>query len=289
MKEMQFLIYDVRSQTDNDDENGIKDREIVRYFNDGKATIQAMIFKNNPLCSYYQKFAVLTAQATDKRTFDLPTDVFADNAVSMCEISTDGRCWSPLDRAWPEEANAFMGWYTSGKTLIITGRQDISFDYQVRIRYFYRLPRFDKIWATVNGAPAGQVITLTVADSQMFRVDRFITILKPDGSIRLSGLPYTKTSDTTITIVGDITTVLNGDYIVMGKGSLMTLDMPDECEPFLMDYVGQRIAGRQSYGEDWNKMNFWSSEERGNIIAIFADASQAETRAPITDTEYLTI
>ena len=63
----------------------------------------------------------------------------------------------------------------------------------------------------------------------------------------------------------------------------------EEVEPYLMDYVAQRIFGRNNYGEDWNKANFWTSEERSNIISIFADASQAETRAPITDTEYMRI
>lgn len=288
MKELQYLIYDVREQTDNRDENGVKDREFVRYFNDGVRTIQTMIFKNNPLCSYYQSSVTYQPQTT--RIYDLPSDVFGDNAVSMVEVSKDGGTqWTPLDRVWPEEGGCLVGWFTRNKQVVIAGPENYRFDGQVRVWYFNRLPRFDKAWAKVNAIPVGQLITMNSVDLEMFRVDRFVTILKPDLSIRVSSLPYTKTSDTSITVVGNITSVAAGDFIVMGKGSLMTLDMPDECESYLMDYVGQRIAGRQSYGEDWNKFNYWTSEERANIMSIFADASQAEVRAPITDTEYLRV
>ncbi len=289
LKEIAFLINDVREQTDNTDINGVKDREFIRYFNDGVKSIQAMIFKNNPLCSYHQASAVLTAQVANARVFDLPADVFGDNAVSMVEISSDGgTCWSPLDRAWAEEGDTILGWFTRNKQVYITGRKDVAVSFQVRAWYFQRLPRFDKAWATVTGV-AGQVITMTVLDADFYKVDRYISIYTALGVLRKANLSYVKTSDTTITVVGDLTGVVNTDVILMGAKSTLVVDLPEEVEPYLMDYVAQRVVGRNNYTEDWNKMNFWTSEERANIIAIFADASQAETRLPITDMEYMRI
>ncbi len=127
-------------------------------------------------------------------------------------------------------------------------------------------------------------------DSQYQYVDRFVSFLdQVSGEVQAAALPFVVTSATTITLVGSLDDVSVGDYMVMGKNSLMTVDIPEECEPYLMDYVAQRIVGRNNYTEDWNKMNFWTSEERGQIISIFADASQAQVRAPITDTDYMEV
>lgn len=286
MKEIKFLIYDVRNQTDNNDENGVKDREFVRYFNDGVKTIQAIIFKNNPLCSYYQEPKTYSPVA-GTREYTLPSDCYGDNAVSLVEIKSGTR-WYPIDRVWPEDKNNFFGWYTRNKTVVIAGREDVEISEQIRIWYFKRLPRFDKSWATVTSV-AGQVITIGNVDTELFKVDRYITIIKADGTIRYAGYPFTRLTDATITVVGSLVGVVNTDVIIMGKNSLMTLDLPEEVEPYLMDYVAQRVVGRNNYTEDWNKMNYWTSEERSQIISIFADASQAQTRAPITDTDYLEI
>ena len=286
MKEIKFLIYDVREQTDNRDENGVKDREFVRYFNDGVKTIQVLIFKNNPLCSYYQE-PVIYSPINNLREHDLHSDCFGDNAVSLVQIESEGK-WFPLERVWPEDGNTFFGWYTRNKQVVISGAPDRTISQRIKVWYFKRLPRFDKAWATVVSV-AGQVITLSNVDAEMFKVDRFISILTVDGAVRVANLSFVKTTDTTITVVGSLAGVVASDVIVMGKNSLMTVDIPEECEPYLMDYVAQRVVGRNNYTEDWNKMNFWTSEERGNIISIFADASQAEVRAPITDTDYLGI
>lgn len=290
MKELQFLINDVREQTDNNDTNGVKDREFVRYFNDGVKTIQALIFKNNPLCSYYQEPLVITP-VPNTRIFDLPTDCYADNAVSLVEMkgnSGSADDWYPIDRVWPEDGQAFFGWYTRNKQLYISGQEGRTLSAQMRVWYFKRLPRFDKAWATYVSR-AGQVITLSGVDLDLFKIDRFCSFITPAGSVRVAGLSFVKTTDTTITVVGDISSLVAGDMLVLGKNSLMTLDVPEECEPYLTDYVAQRVVGRNNYTEDWNKMNFWTAEERSNITAIFADASQAQTRAPITDTEYMRI
>lgn len=292
MRELQFMINDVREQTDNRDVNGIKDKEIVRYFNDGIKTIQAMIFKNNPLCSYYQKPKEY-APLLSSREYALPDDCYAENAVSLVSMYNNNGYsndyWTPVDRVWPEDGGAFFGWFTRNKTLYFSGDKDRTLTQKIQVWYFNRLPRFDKAWATVV-SKAGQVITIGNIDTEMFTIDRYISILSSvDGSVKVAGLSYKKTTATTITVVGDLTNVAADDFVVMGKFTLMTLEMPEECEPYLMDYVAQRIASRNVYTEDFKNLNYWTSEERSNIIAIFADASQAEVRAPITDTEYMRI
>lgn len=292
MKELQYLIQDVREQTDNVDTNGVKDREIVRYFNDGVKTIQAIIFKNNPLCSYFQEPEIYNAVA-GSREYTLPTDCYADNAVSLVEIEGERTgVWIPLERVWPEDGLSFFGWFTRNKTVVISGSVDSpNITKRIRVWYFKRLPRFDKAWAVADGPGVGTGIDLIVSDSQFPLVDNYITFLNSvTGLTRLANVKILSVVGGVALITNStLTTVLSSDLMLMGKDSSLTLDLPDEVEPYLMDYVAQRIAGRNNYTEEWNKLNYWTSEERGQIISIFADASQAQVRAPLTDLDYMEI
>jgi hypothetical protein len=290
MRELAYLIQDVREQTDNTDTNGVKDKEFIRYFNDAVKSIQAIIFKNNPLCSYFQK-SVEYPTPTAGRSFDLPGDCYASNAVTFVEVLSDASVndlYAPLRRCWQEDQNSFQGWYTRNNQVVFTGTRDVSLGYSARVWYFFRVPRFDKVWATVTNK-VGQVLTLSVADTNFSTVDRFITISDPVTRLpKLSKLPYVVTSPTSITITGDISTVANGDLISMGD-SMLVLEMPLEVEPYLMDYVAKRIYTRNNYSLDASKLSDFTKQEAADIAAIFGDAGQAIQGTPITDTSYLEI
>jgi hypothetical protein len=290
MRELRYLIQDVREQTDNTDVNGVKDKEFIRYFNDGVKSLQAIIFKNNPLCSYFQKSVNYTTPIAG-RSFDLPQDCYASNAVTFVEVISSTSLddvYSPLRRCWQEDQNSFQGWYTRNNQIVFTGKKDVSLGYSAKVWYFYRVPRFDKAWATVNSV-SGQTVTITVSDADFSNVDRFVSFSDPvTRQIKLSKLPYTVNSPTQITLVGNITTLAAGDIMTMGDGTL-TLDMPDEVEPYLMDYVAKRVYGRNNYRLDGSKIEYFSEDEKANIAAIFGDAGQAIQGTPITDTSYLGI
>ena len=291
MRELSYLINDVREQTDNEDVNGVSDKEIVRYFNDGVKSIQAVVFKNNPLCSYFQKSVVFQSPVAGM-SFDLPSDCYAFNAVSFVEALSDSSIndlYMALERCYQEDQNNFQGWFTRNKQVVFTGTKDISLGYQARAWYFYRLPKFDKAWATVS-SKLGQVLTISVLDDKFSTVDRKITVVNPTTrEVKIKGLVYTVTTPTSITIVGDVSAIANGDLILMGDDSSLTLDMPDEVEPYLLDYVAKRIYSRNNYALDAAKVEFFTREDKANITAIFADASQSLQRSPITDTSFMMV
>lgn len=290
MRELQYLINDVREQTDNKDTNGVSDKEFIRYFNDAVKSVQAIVFKRNPLCSYFQK-SVLYPTPTAGRAFDLPDDCYALNAVTFVEVQSDASIndeFSPLRRCFREDQRSFQGWFTQNRQIYFTGTLDVSLGYTARVWYFYRVPRFDKPWATVSSV-AGQVVSLTVSDSNYATVDRIVSFVNPTTrEVKLRALPYVVTTPTSITITGDISTLSNGDIMVMGDASLK-LDMPDEVEPYLMDYVAKRIYGRNNYKSDAAQIEYFTQDDMSNIMAIFADAGQTIQATPITDTSYLEI
>ena len=288
MREITYLINDVREQTDNEDTNGVSDKEIIRYFNDGVRAIQAMIFKNNPLSAYFQEPEVYPP-ANGSREYTLPSDCFGDNAVSMVEYSGNSSdCWSVLDRVWPEDK--FFGWFTRNKKVVISGDESRPMPENIRVWYFKRLPKFDKAWAKVDSI-AGQVVTLTEVDTDFGKVDRYCSFVTADGAEKLPGLKIESYTDTTITFPAgvDVSGLVAGDKLLMGANVSLTLDLPEEVESYLMDYVAKRIYGRNNYTTDTSKIEYFTEEGRANILAIFGDASQAILRTPITDTDYLRI
>lgn len=297
MKELKYYINDVRLQTDNTDENGVKEREIVRYFNDGIKAIQAIVFKNNPLCSYFQKSQEYPVQST--REFDLPTDCYAFNAVSRVETKGENGKWCQLERVWPEDN--FYGWYTANKKLILSGDEGTSYPDTIRVTYFQRLPTFGKRLEYISSVSSGLVQTVNSVEAAVtayLNTSPSLSIVGPDGVILYDLAQAESVATTNISLhpyftipAGTVTTLtaIARKSLVWGKNATFVLDLPDEVEPFLLDYVAKRIYGRNNYGADATKIEYFTETEKGDITSIFADAGQAITRTPITDTDYLRI
>jgi hypothetical protein len=150
------------------------------------------------------------------------------------------------------------------------------------------LAKFDKAWATVDSV-AGQVVTLSNVDTDFSTVDKYCSFVTATGTAKLSGLAKASSTDTTITFPAgvNVSTLVAGDLLLMGANVSLTLDLPEEVESYLMDYVAKRIYGRNNYTSDTSKIENFTDEGRANILAIFGDASQAQTRTPITDTDFL--
>ena len=92
-----------------------------------------------------------------------------------------------------------------------------------------------------------------------------------------------------ITIIGSTAGIVNGSYILPEKDSVLEIDLPDEVETYLLDYVSKRIYSRSNYREDTNNVSGFSEEAKANITAIFGDVSNAIIQAPITNTDYLEV
>jgi hypothetical protein len=285
MREIAYLINDVREQTDNRDTNGVKDKEIIRYYQDAKRAIQALIFKNNPLCSYFQESVEFTPVA-GTREYDLPSNCYAQNAVTRVEVQNSEDTWVALERAWPEDN--MYGWFTRNGKLVLTGDEEEAYPETIRVWYFKRLPRFDKAWARVSSI-AGQTVNLTSVDTDFSTVDNYVTFYNVDGEPTLEAAKVDSSTDSTVVLAASANTgSLNAtDWMLMGQDSAPTLDLPDEVEPYLQDYVARRIMTRNNYISEAAKLDAFTEEEKSQIIAIFGDAGQTITRTPITDTEFL--
>lgn len=286
MRLLKYLINDVREQTDNEDVNGVSDKEIIRYFQDCIKSIQTIVFKSSPTCAYFQKTYEISGPINGK-SFPLPSDVYADNKVTMVETTIDNtEYWRTLKNGWAEEQHYLFGWYVRNKEIHFSGTPYDDTTRKARVTYYYKLKRWDKVWAEVDSI-VGQTIKIVNFDKDLFDVDNTISIFS-DEDTKVGTFKYKKVADDEIEVVGDISVVTPGSFILMGDSELH-INLPDEVETYILDYVSKRIFSRNNYTLDTNKVDFFTQEARNDIVSIFADSKNTMIAPPIMDTDYLSI
>ena len=291
MKRLEYLINDVRLATDNTDTNGVKDREIIEYFNDAVKYIQLLIFKNQPLCTFFLKEFVYSPVTPDAE-YDLPTDCYADNGISTVEgrfgTTTINEGYRPLKRVWQEDRYNFFGYLTRNKKLIITGEEINLAIEAVRLHYFYRLPRFDKRWGTIT-TKVGNVLTITSTDPDLALINDIVSVVDSNGVVIQANIKTNSINSTTINCsTALLPAVANGMFIVSGGYSTTNLELPDEIETYLKDYVKQRIFTRNNY-TDASKQIYFTEEQKTAIIDLFSNNTKELIHPPITDVDFLEI
>lgn len=282
MKRLEYLIKDVRRGSDNTDVNGVKDAEIIEYFNDGIALIQLLIFKNQPHCVHFLKEAEYAALAKDT-AMDLPTDCYADSALSTV-LSKHGSCFHMVPRVKTEDL--VEGFLIKGKKLFLNydGNEGL------KLEYFKRLPRFDKRWGKIDSV-VGNVINLSQAtDSDLSEINDTISIVDADGVVIQADVKVsTFTLPTSITSSTALSgSVAAGQYIVSGGYSSTLCELPQECETYLKDYVKQRIFTRNNYTDAASQGTFTDLQQK-SLVELFSNDTKDLTTAPITDTDFLWI
>lgn len=293
IRRIEYLINDTRLSTDNLDNNGIRDREFIRYYNDAVRMIQAIIFKSNPICAHFGAEQTYDSVSPDT-SLDLPTDCYADNAINTVEVrygvSTINQGYRILKRVWQETRSDFFGYITRNKSLIVTGynlNQQID---SLRLTYFKRIPRFDKRWGKIS-AIVGNVISLTEAtDSDLSLLDDTISIVDENGVVIQANIKVTTynlpTNLTTLTTL--LGAVASGQYIVSGAYSTTLCELPDEVEPYLQSYVEFSVKHRNNY-TDAVRQKAWTDEQRNAISTLFSNNTKELIAPPITDTDFLEI
>lgn len=289
MRKLKFLISDVRESTDNKDVNAISDKEFVRYFNDCVRSIQSIVLKNNPRAAYFQDFIELNAPLQG-RWFDLPEDCFAFNAVTFVEVLSESSIndyWYRLEQVTQEDQNYFFGWFTKNKQIFFTGRNDVQVGNSCRVWYFKKIPSWQIPVAKILSI-VGNEINLT--SNHKLDYAEYITVYSKEGVKRGSfEIDPDQSTATKIVSLDALTGVIPTDLILPEKNSVLDVELPDEVETYLLDYVSKRIYSRNNYREDTNQVALFSDEAKANITAIFGDMSNTIIRPPITDTSFLEV
>lgn len=286
MRRLEFLIEAVRESTDNTDSNGISNNEIVGYFNDAQKYIYTMIFKNNPYVDFFKKQEVYDANTTGK--YDLPEDCFAENAISMVEgrysLTENNDGFSRIKPITESEVAYMFGYFTRNNQVIISGQNNIAQLQQVRVTYFKQPKSVDIRRGKVDEID-GDDVTLTNFDPTAPKLDDHYSTCNKYGIQEVKGI-YSESLISPLE-VEDPTGIEEGQYLLSGKNSTNVPEFPDACEPYLLDYVRQRIYTRNNY-DDANKQMFFTEQQRSEILSIFSKNKKDDDVVPITDYGFLT-
>lgn len=288
MRRLEYLITSVRRSTDNVQTSAITDAEMIEWFNDGQKLIQNIIFKSNPKADIFKAEKVYTANASG--VYDLPSDIYAGNAVSMVEVSSS---WSSakyitLDRVDEMNREEIYGYFIRDNQLILTGCQtDYPFS-SLRITYFKKLPRFDKRWGKIFALTPGVSITLDPAsfDTLASTVDDKICVVDSTGAVIRQNIGITSFSGNLWSTTDALTSVATNMFVCMGGYSSNVSGLVDECEPYLLDYVRKRLFGRNVYA-DGDKQDMFTAEQKDELIRLFQNNTKENLTPPITDFTHL--
>jgi hypothetical protein len=277
MRRTEFLITELRKSTDNTDTNGVKDAEIIAYLNSGQRLIQNIIFKTNPKADIFKRKVDYVYSISGE--YELPTDIFAENALSTVEYKQNGEYFK-IDRI--DEVEKRAGYYTEDKKLIVIGYQF----FDIRVTIFRELPRMDKRWGKVSAVNSGVSLVLTGNDVTASEVDDSISVVNKFGAQVRSGIYIDGFGGATWTTTDALTGVAVNDYVCMGANSVNASELPNACETYLLDYVRQRIYTRNNY-EDANKQAYFTDSQRADISDLFKNNQKDNIFPPITDFDAL--
>lgn len=278
MRRTEYLITELRNSTDNKDTNGIKDAEIISYLNYAQKLLQNIIFKVNPKADIFTKSATFAYSSTGE--YELPADIFAENAVESVEYKV-GQEYCPIDRIAPTQSSS--GYYTKGTKLVVKGFLNLD----IRVNYFKELPRMDKRWGKIQTVNSGVSLVLEVGfDSTASTVDDYISVIDKYGSQARGSIYVDSYTGGTWETSDNLTGVSVGDYVCMGANSVNASELPDACETYLLDYARQRIFTRNNY-DDANKQVYFTDSQKADISALFANNQKDVLEPPITDWDSL--
>lgn len=287
MRRLEFLITQVRNSTDNKDVNGISTSEIVGYFNDAQRYISTLIFKNNPYCDLFKLQMEYDANSTG--AYPLPSDCFATNAVSMVEgrfaETENNKGYARIKPVSESEFSYIFGYITRNGNVLISGQNEIASLQKIRITYFKRLPTLDVRQAKVNAITSGVSISLSSSPSDLYSMDDHCSAVDAKGDQVVSNIYFTNSAGSTL-LTANTAGVTTGNYITAGANSCNKSQLPDECESYLLDYVKQRIYTRNNY-EDAGKQQYFTEQQKEEIISIFSKNKKDDDTIPITDVGFL--
>jgi hypothetical protein len=287
MRRLEYLLNQVRNSTDNKDVNGITNAELAGYFNDAQRYISTLIFKNNPYADLFKVQVEITATSTG--IYDIPTNCYAENALSMVEgrfndTSNNGG-YSRIKPISESEFSYIFGYITRNNQILISGQNNISSLQTVRITYFKKLSDLDIRQAKILAVTPGVSITLDSSPDEMYENDDHCSTVNSQGIQVANNIYFTNTAGGLL-LTADTDDVAVNDYITTGSDSCNKSQLPDVCETYLLDYVRQRIYTRNNY-EDANKQMYFTEQQKAEIISIFSKNKKDDDTIPVTDVEFL--
>lgn len=284
MERAELLITKIRANTNLTDRNGVTDATILHHLNDAQKTIQSLIKQAELEPDLFIGTEIVTPEEV---TADLPIDTFAANFI--LQVAPEGRV-QKLDKIQSYERGNKRGYFVENNTIGFSSGLIDSYD-SFTLKYFRRLPEIDIRRGLITAKGANSITVSghsTTVGTRIGDLSDWITVVNKDGEIIQRAIRVLSFNSGTgvITTETDIDADVDVDqYVVMGKIASSHSELPDECEPFLLDFVQKKVRSK-NVSKETNNQSIFSEEQKEILIGLFQGNSADPVYPPTTDTDW---
>lgn len=301
MRRVDLLINDVLFNTNKVNTNRFPPIRLVKYFNDAQDVIAGIIVANSKMPKFFIKEDFIDV-VSGTELYDLPTDIYSQSSINSVarqfgESVTDPY-YSPLKMITEAERRIGAGYAIQGKKILISPLPSSNIGDGIRINYIKKPKKLSIRVGKIQSLPASNKIKLQAGfvSEQIADYDDFFCIVDSEGNYLTDvngneiytgkSLESFNVTSGVITTTGVIDTDAIGKYVVLGKMSTDTSELPDNCEKLLGDLVERKIQAVDS-SSDVQIQDMLTKEEIIQIVDMFKDNDRDTKYPPVVDTTYL--
>lgn len=293
MRRLEQLIAEAKLSTNTTDINSVSDVLCQSYMARIHSYLEDIIFLVNDENDLFLKDYTFNL-VPGKDEYSLPIDIYAKSSIDCVAVSfLNGlsQTFLPLKKASRKQRGFTFGYFVQENQVVFTPKPMSPLN--IKLTYQRKLPapslRIGKIDNIV-----GNLISLdmTTYIEGLTQYSDFVCFVDKDGNV------LNKTTDAALNTVykpislvddsGGVLTVdsttgaVAGAYVVSGKYASSHMQLPDECEKYLIIALERMIQYRQS-SPDVKVSDLFSSEELNAIREVFADNSYDDAKPPVTE------
>jgi len=299
MRYLELLIDRSRELSQNtryDANSGVSQRVFTQFFQNAQDFIVREIINSK---SKYFILPVVVPVVSGQEPYAYPSDIMLQG-IDTIEWSDNLKTWLFLEKNITKDRTTSVSGYPYGYWLnrsYINLTPPLQGGY-LRITYNKRPKRLEKRSALVVSTTGSPITSITIdpaytgTDPTYLSQFQFISIVGKDGVVKVSAIPITTVTTTTITVpsyalqTGEA--IAAGDYVLADKNTANIPDYDDICESFLVLH--------STYQAKYGDSSTWSKEVAADvgvhakqIIALFATLSEDVSHIPIVNTDFLAL
>ena len=290
IKRTDYLISDVREETDNPNVLDTKDGTIVNFLNRAQDRVTSVIsVKDESFLSKEDYIDVVSGTVE----YALFSDMLMKNRVISVEWSLDAnaslprRTWSQLKKIMPNEQSSVIGYFLRQGNIVINPVPTSSQTDGLRINYIKRPRPLDRRRGTISSlAP----LTITGHDTTETLANDLLTIVNTLGVATVTDVLNGGFDSGTgvITTTTTLTGAAIGNFVLLGGNSTTHSELPDIMEPYLIEYAKTMLNLKDSSVDLGSQSEIFKAIDQ-QVSDLYGQGTMDADYIPITNMDYMGI
>ena len=291
MRRLELLINEARLSTNTTDIASVSPALLQGYMSRIHSYVEDLMFlvnDENDLFVSDWYFTLVSGQDE----YPLPINIYAKSSIDNLAISfLNGlsNTFLPLKKTSRKQQGFTFGYFVREDKIVLTPRPTSPL--RMKMAYVRKLPTPSVRIGKITSFTSTQIV-LSGYVPNISALDDFICIVDANGSVlnktvdannNTVYVPIALSDDTAGTLTVDASIgAVNGAYVVSGKYASSHMQLPLECEKYLITALERMIQYRQS-SPDIKVSMLFTEDEMNTIKEVFADNSYDDAKPPVTE------